>query len=51
MIKAAGMLLILFIALKLCKVITWSWWLVLSPMVLYIIAAGIVLLFIKWVFS
>lgn len=27
-----GMLTILFIGLKLCKVIGWSWWWVLSPL-------------------
>ncbi len=27
-----GLLTILFIALKLCNVIDWSWWWVLSPM-------------------
>lgn len=26
-----GLLQIVFIALKLCKVIDWSWWLVLAP--------------------
>ena len=35
-----GVLTILFIALKLCGVISWSWWLVLAPLwgvVLFII--------------
>jgi len=27
-----GLLAVVFIALKLCKVITWSWWWVLSPL-------------------
>lgn len=27
-----GVLTILFITLKLCKVITWAWWLVLLPL-------------------
>lgn len=27
-----GLLTIVFIVLKLCKVITWSWWWVLSPL-------------------
>lgn len=31
-----GLLTIVFIVLKLCKVITWSWLLVLSPMLLSI---------------
>ena len=30
-------LLILFLGLKLFKVITWSWWIVFSPVLLYII--------------
>lgn len=30
----AGVLTILFIALKLCRVIDWSWWLVLSPLLI-----------------
>lgn len=38
-----GLLTILFIALKLTKVITWSWWWVLAPMW---IPFAIVLLFI-----
>lgn len=29
-----GLLTIVFIVLKLCGVITWSWWWVLSPMLL-----------------
>ena len=28
----SGVLLVVFIVLKLCKVITWSWWLVLMPL-------------------
>lgn len=38
-----GLLTIVFITLKLCKVITWSWWLVLSPM---LVGIAIVLLII-----
>lgn len=30
-----GLLTILFIALKLCGVIAWSWWCVLSPLIAY----------------
>jgi hypothetical protein len=38
-------LIILFIALKLCNVIDWSWWWVLSPYwISAIIAIGIVIL-------
>jgi hypothetical protein len=29
-----GLLTICFIVLKLCKVITWSWWWVMSPMLI-----------------
>lgn len=50
-----GMLAILFIALKLCHVIAWSWWWVLSPLwipmalvlaifLVFIIVVGIVVL-------
>lgn len=28
----AGLLTVAFVVLKLCKVITWSWWWVLSPL-------------------
>lgn len=37
----AGVLQIVFIVLKLCKVINWSWWWVLSPSWIY---AGLVIL-------
>lgn len=33
----AGWLTIAFIVLKLCEVITWSWWWVLSPIWIYIL--------------
>lgn len=36
----SGLLTIVFIVLKLCKVITWSWWWVLSPV--WITAAVVV---------
>ena len=43
-----GVLTIVFIILKLCGVITWSWWWVLSPLwisaILWVILAVIVLL-------
>lgn len=29
-----GLLQVVFIVLKLCKVINWSWWWVLSPLIL-----------------
>ena len=38
-----SLLTVLFIALKLCKVITWSWWWVLSPLWISAIIAIIVI--------
>jgi len=38
-----GLLTILFIGLKLCNVITWSWWFVLSPA---LVGLGLVLLLV-----
>lgn len=44
-----GTLTIVFIILKLCKVITWSWWWVLSPMwisiLISLIIFGLVMLY------
>ena len=47
-------LLVVFIVLKLCKVITWSWWWVLSPIwiplilwFIFIAIVGIIKLFYK----
>lgn len=44
-VSFSNLLLILFITLKICGVITWSWWWVLSPfwipILLYIIVYGI----------
>lgn len=37
-----GLLLIAFIVLKLCKVIDWSWWWVLSPLWIPVVLAGAV---------
>jgi uncharacterized protein (DUF983 family) len=37
-------LLVVFIVLKLCKVITWSWWLVLIPLWIELFLIGIVVL-------
>lgn len=42
----SGVLLIIFIVLKLCKVITWSWVWVLSPLWISLILWGIILLII-----
>lgn len=45
------LLLIAFIVLKLCKVITWSWWWVLSPawipIALSLVFGGVLLLLFK----
>ncbi len=38
------LLLILFIALKLCNVITWSWWWVLSPLWITLLVFLVVLM-------
>jgi hypothetical protein len=40
-----GVLTIVFVTLKLCHVINWSWWWVLSP-VIFSFSAGILLLLI-----
>lgn len=42
----SGVLLVVFIVLKLCKVITWSWMWVLSPLWISLILWGIILLII-----
>lgn len=42
----SGVLLIVFIVLKLCKVITWSWVWVLSPLWISLILWDIILLII-----
>lgn len=43
-----GLLTIVFITLKLCHVIDWSWWLVLLPMIIYtaVVLVAIVILLI-----
>ena len=47
-ISFTGLLTIVFIILKLCGIITWSWWWVLSPLwisaILWVILVIIVLL-------
>ena len=47
-----GLLTIVFIVLKLCGIITWSWWWVLSPLwisaILWVILVIIVLLVGGW---
>ncbi len=49
-----GLLALIFITLKLCNVITWSWWLVLLPLyggLAFILAFVFVLWFIAWCVS
>ena len=43
-----GVLQIVFIVLKLCKVITWSWWAVLMPLWIELVVIVGVLIFIAW---
>ena len=45
-IGVPGFLLVVFITLKLCHVIDWSWWWVLSPALIPLALALLVLLFI-----
>lgn len=49
-----ALLLLSFIILKLCNVITWSWWWVLSPVwlpiAISVVVFGIILLLFKKVF-
>lgn len=42
-----GLLTVAFIVLKLCKVINWSWWWVLSP--LWIVAGVVVIILIVFI--
>lgn len=41
-----GMLTILFIALKLIGVISWSWWLVLSPVIISILLIPVIFIIV-----
>ena len=43
-----GLLQLAFIILKLCKVINWSWWLVLMPLWIEIILVVGIIAFIVW---
>ena len=47
----AGALQIAFIVLKLCKVITWSWFWVLSPIWISIVLVILIIVFIVWLAS
>ncbi len=50
--KFLSALAILFIALKLCGVIAWSWWLVLLPLYITIlVVVGMVVLFLGGAFG
>lgn len=53
-INFSSLLLLTFIVLKLCNVITWSWWWVLSPVwipiALGLIIGGLIMLLFKKVF-
>jgi len=50
-ISFSSLLLLAFIVLKLCNVITWSWWWVLSPIwipiAISIVIGGLILLLFK----
>ena len=41
-----GLLTIAFIVLKLCKVINWSWWWVLSPIWIYVVIVIVIVLIV-----
>jgi len=43
-----GLLTTAFIMLKLCDVISWSWWLVLSPVLISIVIIVAVILLVIW---
>ena len=43
-----GVLQIVFIVLKLCKVIDWSWWWVLAPTWIGIILVILLFIFLVW---
>lgn len=40
-----GILLLIFITLKLCKVIAWSWWWVFAPMWMPLVAFAVIVIF------
>ena len=43
-----GLLQLAFIVLKLCKVITWSWWLVLIPLWIELLFFAGLIAFVIW---
>lgn len=44
----ASLLTVAFVVLKLCGVIAWSWWLVVSPTWIEIIIHILAKIFVKW---
>lgn len=46
-----GLLQIAFIVLKLCKMITWSWFWVLSPTLFTILIIILFIIFLNWLIS
>ena len=44
----ADVLLVVFIVLKLCGVIDWSWWWVLSPLWISVVIVGMVVILAAW---
>lgn len=46
-----GLLQVAFIVLKLCKVIDWSWWWVLSPTWISLIVGLLIIIFVVWLCS
>ncbi len=47
-IGSTGLLQIAFIVLKLCHVIEWSWWWVLSPLWISTLIAVVFFIFLLW---
>ena len=44
-----GVLQIVFIVLKLCKVIEWSWWVVLIPLWIELVLCIGIIFFVLWI--
>lgn len=47
-IGVCGLLGVVFVTLKLCGVVDWSWWWVLAPFWLPLVIVGVVLASILW---
>ena len=43
-----GLLTVVFVVLKLCGVVDWSWWWVLSPIWLFLAAGGLLAIVLVW---